>query len=212
MKKNDLLKQLMTAAPVIPVIVIDNPRRAVSLSRALVAGGLPAIEITLRTKNAVACIKAVAEEVEGAIAGAGTVLDASQMREVEKAGARFMVSPGMSAGLLSALGDCSVPMLPGVATASEMMTLGEAGFTYLKFFPAEAAGGANFLKSVASPLAQFRFCPTGGISPGNATEYLALPNVLCVGGSWVAPFDLVEAEDWKAIEALARAACGLKRA
>ncbi|MGB7288121.1 MAG: bifunctional 4-hydroxy-2-oxoglutarate aldolase/2-dehydro-3-deoxy-phosphogluconate aldolase [Salaquimonas sp.] len=211
MDKNAFLRKTMTAAPVIPVVVINDVKKAVGLARALVAGGLPAIEITLRTGNALECIKAVADEVEGAIAGAGTVLDHGQMKAVEAAGAKFMVSPGVSPKLLDAAKDCPVALLPGAATASEMMSLGEAGFSYLKFFPAEAAGGANYLKSIASPLPQFKICPTGGVSLSNALNYLNLPNVLCVGGSWVAPADLIEQEDWAGIEKLAREAAGLAK-
>ena len=207
MDKIVFLETTMLAAPVIPVVVIDNVKKAVGLARALVAGGLPAIEITLRTPNALDCIRAVALEVEGAIAGAGTVLDQTQMRAVEAAGAKFMVSPGTSPKLLDAAQDCPVALLPGAATASEMMYLGERGYTHLKFFPAEAAGGANYLKSIASPLPQFRICPTGGISLANARNYLSLPNVLCVGGSWVAPADLIERENWPEITRLAQQAC-----
>lgn len=199
----------MTAAPVIPVVVVDDPQTAVALARALVEGGLPAIEITLRTPRAVECIAAVSAEVEGAIAGAGTVLDRRQVEAVEKAGAKFMVSPGASPGLIAAASGSPVPLLPGTATASEMMQLGEAGFTHLKFFPAEAAGGASYLKSIASPLPQFRFCPTGGIGPENAGDYLRLPNVLCVGGSWVAPAGMIAAGDWAGITRLAREASGI---
>ena len=209
MTKNDSLKAIMSAAPVIPVVVVDDTGLAVKLARALVAGGLPAIEITLRTPNALDCIRAVASEVEGAIAGAGTVLDRGQIAAVEKAGAQFMVSPGAAPRLLEAAADTSVPLLPGAATASEMMALGEAGYTCLKFFPAEAAGGATYLKSIASPLPQFTICPTGGIDLAKAPTYLALPNVACVGGSWVAPANLMEAGDWAAIETLAREAAGL---
>ena len=207
MDKNNFLEATMLAAPVIPVVVIDDVKKAVGLARALVAGGLPAIEITLRTPNALDCIRAVALEVEGGIAGAGTVLDQTQMRAVEAAGAKFMVSPGTSPKLLDAAQDCPVALLPGAATASEMMYLRERGYTHLKFFPAEAAGGANYLKSIASPLPQFRICPTGGISLANARNYLSLPNVLCVGGSWVAPADLIERENWPEITRLAQQAC-----
>lgn len=212
MSKSDSLNAIMNAAPVIPVVVVDDPSIAVQLAEALVKGGLPAIEITLRTPNAIDCIRAVADEVEGAVSGAGTVLDAKQMAAVEKAGAKFMVSPGAAPELLRAAADCPVPLLPGSATASEMMALGEAGYTHLKFFPAEAAGGAAFLKSVASPLPQFTICPTGGITLQSAAGYLALPNVPCVGGSWVAPSGLMAKGDWAAIEALAREAVTLKTA
>ncbi len=207
MDKIVFLETTMLAAPVIPVVVIDDVKKAVGLARALVAGGLPAIEITLRTPNALDCIRAVADEVEGAITGAGTVLDMAQMKAVEAAGAKFMVSPGTSPKLLDAAEDCPVALLPGAATASEMMYLGERGYTHLKFFPAEAAGGANYLKSIASPLPQFRICPTGGISLANARSYLSLPNVLCVGGSWVAPGDLIDSENWPEITRLAQQAC-----
>ncbi|MFK7901999.1 MAG: bifunctional 4-hydroxy-2-oxoglutarate aldolase/2-dehydro-3-deoxy-phosphogluconate aldolase [Nitratireductor sp.] len=209
MSKKDFLQNLMTAAPVVPVVVIDDPKKAVDLAKALVAGGLPAIEITLRTPNALECIRAVAQEVEGAIAGAGTVLNAEQMAQVEKAGAKFMVSPGVSPNLLAAAKDCEVALLPGAATSSEMMTLGEHGFEHLKFFPAGAAGGANYLKSISSPLPQFKICPTGGVSLSNAMDYLSLPNVLCVGGSWVAPQKLIDANDWAGIEKLASDAAAL---
>jgi len=211
MDKNSVVEKTMLAAPVIPVVVIDDVQKSIGLAKALVAGGLPAIEITLRTPNALDCIKAVVQEVEGAIAGAGTVLDESQMNAVEAAGAKFMVSPGASPRLLDAADQCSVPLLPGAATSSEMMALGERGYTHLKFFPAEAAGGANYLKSIGSPLPQFKICPTGGVSLANASAYLALSNVLCVGGSWVAPTNLIERENWDAITKLAREASQLKR-
>ncbi len=210
MEKQAKVKSVMMAAPVIPVVIINDPRQAVGLARALVAGGLPAIEITLRTEHAIACIKAVADEVEGAIAGAGTVLNAQQFEAVAKAGAEFAVSPGASPKLLDAADDNAIPLLPGAATASEMMTLGERGYRHMKFFPAEAAGGAVYLKSLASPLSGFFICPTGGVSLANARDYLKLPNVLCVGGSWVAPNDLIEAGDWASIEAIAREAAGLQ--
>jgi 2-dehydro-3-deoxyphosphogluconate aldolase/(4S)-4-hydroxy-2-oxoglutarate aldolase len=210
--KQQQLETLMTVAPVIPVVIVDNPKQAVVMARALVAGGLPAIEVTLRTARALDCLTAIAAEVEGAIPGAGTVLQPSQIKAVEAAGAQFMVSPGTSPKLLDAAEDCKVPLLPGTATASEIMTLGERGYTHLKFFPASLAGGHAYLKALASPLPQFRFCPTGGISLANARDYLALPNVLCVGGSWVAPGDLVEMGDAYAISELARGAAALKTA
>ncbi len=211
MNKNEILEKTMLAAPVIPVVVINDVKKAIGLAKALVAGGLPAIEITLRTPNALDCIRAVAQEVEGAIAGAGTVLDIAQMKAVEAAGAKFMVSPGTAPKLLDAADDSPVALLPGAATASEMMQLGERGYTYLKFFPAEAAGGANYLKSISSPLPQFKICPTGGVSLSNAAHYLALPNVLCVGGSWVAPGGLIENEYWSEITKLAKEAAQLAR-
>jgi 2-dehydro-3-deoxyphosphogluconate aldolase/(4S)-4-hydroxy-2-oxoglutarate aldolase len=210
--KQNFLEAMMTAAPVVPVVIVDDPKKAVVMARALVAGGLPAIEVTLRTPGALECLAAIVAEVEGAIAGAGTVLDAGQVRAVEAAGARFMVSPGTSPRLLDAADESLVPLLPGTATASEMMALGERGYRHLKFFPASLAGGAPYLKALSSPLPQFRFCPTGGIGIANARDYLSLPNVLCVGGSWVAPAEAVEKGDSAAIEALARAAAALRPA
>lgn len=209
MSKQDFLHNLMSAAPVVPVVVVDDPKAAVSLAKALVAGGLPAIEITLRTPNALECIKAVAAEVEGAVTGAGTVLTKEQMVAVEKAGAKFMVSPGTSPNLLDAADDCPVALLPGAATSTEMMSLAERGYNHLKFFPAGAAGGPNYLKSIASPLPDFHICPTGGVSLSNAQDYLNIPTVLCVGGSWVAPKDLIAAGDWAGIEKIAKDAFNL---
>lgn len=209
MSKQDFIHSLMTAAPVIPVVVINDPKAAVSLAKALVAGGLPAIEITLRTPRALECIKAVADEVEGAIAGAGTVLNKDDIAAVEKAGAKFMVSPGTAPNLLAAAKDTQVALLPGAATGSEMMALGELGYEHMKFFPAGAAGGPNYLKSIGGPLPDFKICPTGGVSLSNAKDYLALPNVLCVGGSWVAPSDLIAAGDWAGIEKIAKDAFAL---
>ncbi len=216
MTKNQIARQqslesIMKAAPVIPVVIVDDPAKAVVMARALVAGGLPAIEVTLRTARALDCLAAIATQVEGAIAGAGTVLDPSHVKAVEAAGAKFMVSPGVSPKLLDAAEDSPVPLLPGTATASEMMALGERGYRHLKFFPASVAGGAPYLKALSSPLPQFRFCPTGGVSISNAREYLSLPNVPCVGGSWVAPAEAIEKGDAAAIEALAREAAALRQ-
>jgi len=205
------IDRIMAAAPVIPVVVIDDPKAAISLARALVAGGIPAIEITLRTPNALACLAAIASDVEGAIPGAGTVLTPAQVDAVEKADARFMVSPGAAPKLLEAAVDSPLPLLPGAATASEMMALAEAGYTHLKFFPASVAGGPAYLNALASPLPHVRFCPTGGVSPGNARDYLALPNVLCVGGSWLAPADRIAEQDWAGITRLATEAAALAR-
>lgn len=203
------IEAVLKLAPVVPVLVIEDPATAVPLARALVAGGLKAIEVTLRTEGAMEAIRAVAAEVEGAVVGAGTVLTAAQVDQSVEAGARFMVSPGAAPGLLAAVADCPAPLLPGSASASEAMGLLERGYFFQKFFPAEPAGGAAYLKSLASPLAAVRFCPTGGISRETAGRYLSLPNVVCVGGSWVAPGDKVAAGDWAAIEALARDACEL---
>jgi 2-dehydro-3-deoxyphosphogluconate aldolase/(4S)-4-hydroxy-2-oxoglutarate aldolase len=206
------LASILSAAPVVPVLTIDDWKSAVPIARALVAGGLPAIEITLRTPAALKAIRAVAAEVEGAFAGAGTVLSRAQLEEAAEAGARFAVSPGASPGLLASAAGSALPLLPGAATASEAMALLELGYSLQKFFPAEAAGGTALLKALAAPLPGVRFCPTGGIDAKNARTYLALPNVICVGGSWVALKDAVEKGDWARIEALAREAAGLRQA
>ena len=210
MDRNAVLEPVLAAAPVVPVLTIEDASTAVPLARALVKGGLPAIEITLRTAAALDAVKAVAAQVEGAFAGAGTVLDAAQLRQAEAAGAVFAVSPGASPGLLDAAADSPVPLLPGAATASEAMALSERGYEILKFFPAGPAGGIAYLKSLAAPLPGIRFCPTGGVSAQNAQDYLRLDNVICVGGSWVAPQDAIAAGDWRRIEELARQAAGLK--
>lgn len=203
------IEVVLRLAPVVPVLVIEDARTAVPLARALVAGGLKAIEVTFRTKAALESIRAIADEVEGAVVGAGTVLTPAQVDQAVEAGCVFMVSPGASLDLLSAVRDCPVPLLPGAATASEAMTLLEQGYPVQKFFPAEPGGGVAYLKALASPLAGVTFCPTGGIARESAGRYLALPNVVCVGGSWVAPADKVAAGAWDAIEALARDAAGL---
>jgi 2-dehydro-3-deoxyphosphogluconate aldolase / (4S)-4-hydroxy-2-oxoglutarate aldolase len=198
-------------APVIPVLTIDRLADAVPLARALVAGGLPVLEITFRTGVALEALAAIAREVPEAIVGAGTVLDETQLRQALDAGARFGVSPGCTAALAKAVRASGLPFLPGVQTVSEALALREQGFRLLKFFPADAAGGTTWLKAVAAPLAGLRFCPTGGIGIETAPAYLALPNVACVGGSWVAPRDAVAASDWSRIEHLAAAAAALKR-
>ncbi|MCF2125379.1 bifunctional 4-hydroxy-2-oxoglutarate aldolase/2-dehydro-3-deoxy-phosphogluconate aldolase [Strepomyces sp. STD 3.1] len=200
---------VLDLAPVVPVVVVDDLADAVPLARALVAGGLPAIEVTLRTPVAVDAIRAIADEVPGAVAGAGTVITPDQVGEVVAAGARFLVSPGWTDVLLDAMRASGVPFLPGVSTTSEVVALLERGVREMKFFPAEAAGGTAYLKALAAPLPQARFCPTGGIGPGSAPEYLALPNVGCVGGSWMLPKDAVADRDWGRVEALARAAAAL---
>ncbi|MCP4071482.1 MAG: bifunctional 4-hydroxy-2-oxoglutarate aldolase/2-dehydro-3-deoxy-phosphogluconate aldolase [Hyphomicrobiales bacterium] len=209
MEKDKIIKRVMTAAPVIPVVTVHDVGKAVELAKALVAGGLPSIEVTLRTPNAIEAIRAIADEVEGALAGAGTVLTSQQVRAVETAGADFMVSPGFAPDLLAAANDSPLPLLPGISSASEAMHLGELGYTCLKFFPAGPAGGPAYLKSIGAPLPQFSFCPTGGINSENASQYLELSNVLCVGGSWVAPSSLVNAGDWAAITKLASEAASL---
>ncbi|MEU5139507.1 bifunctional 4-hydroxy-2-oxoglutarate aldolase/2-dehydro-3-deoxy-phosphogluconate aldolase [Streptomyces sp. NPDC021139] len=200
---------VLDLAPVVPVVVVDDLADAVPLARALVAGGLPAIEVTLRTPVALDAIRAIADEVPGAVVGAGTVITAEQVAEVVAAGARFLVSPGWTDTLLEAMRASGVPFLPGVSTTSEVVALLERGVREMKFFPAEAAGGTAYLKALAAPLPQARFCPTGGISAASAPEYLALPNVGCVGGSWMLPKDAVAGRDWGRVEALAREAAAL---
>ncbi|MFF8353983.1 bifunctional 4-hydroxy-2-oxoglutarate aldolase/2-dehydro-3-deoxy-phosphogluconate aldolase [Streptomyces chartreusis] len=204
------MTSVLDLAPVVPVVVIDDPSDAVPLARALVAGGLPAIEVTLRTPAALEAITAVAEAVPDAVVGAGTVITPEQVRLAVTAGARFLVSPGWTDLLLEAMRASGVPYLPGVSTTSEVVALLERGVREMKFFPAEAAGGTAYLKSLNGPLPQARFCPTGGIGPATAPDYLALPNVGCVGGSWMLPADAVAARDWERVTALARAAAGLR--
>lgn len=203
-----LLKQTLSLAPVVPVLIINDLASAVPMAQALVAGGLPVLEITLRTPVALAAMEAMAK-VEGAIVGAGTVRDAGHIKSSIDAGAQFMVSPGISPKLLEAADDVDVPLLPGATSASEVMALAEHGYKYMKFFPAEAMGGAPVLKAIGAPLPDIMFCPTGGIGLGNARDYLSLSNVICVGGSWVAPNDAVAAGDWSRVETLAREAAGL---
>ena len=207
---SDIIAKIFAAAPVIPVLTIDRIEDAQPLARALVAGGLPALEITLRTDIALEAIAAIAE-VEGAIAGVGTLLTALQVKTAKESGATFGVSPGTTHSLISATNEFDLPLLPGAATATEAMSLLEQGFTFQKFFPAEAAGGASALGALAGPLPQITFCPTGGITPKNAKDYLALPNTLCVGGSWIAPKALIVAGAWDEITKIARRAAGLLR-
>ena len=208
--KQAQVETTMRLAAVIPVVIIDDAKAAVPMARALVAGGIPAIEVTLRTPAALDAIRAIAAEVEGAVIGVGTVLSEKDLKAAEQAGARFAVSPGVSPRLLDAADDSALPLLPGAATASEAMTLLERGYRFLKFFPAVPAGGAKLLAAWASPLPQIRFCPTGGISLSNAQDFLALPNVLCVGGSWLTPADKLKSGDWAGIELLAREAAALR--
>ncbi|TXS45062.1 bifunctional 4-hydroxy-2-oxoglutarate aldolase/2-dehydro-3-deoxy-phosphogluconate aldolase [Streptomyces sp. uw30] len=205
------MTSVLDLAPVVPVVVVDDPSDAVPLARALVAGGLPAIEVTLRTPAALEAIRAVADAVPEAVVGAGTVITPEQVTRAVTAGARFLVSPGWTDLLLEAMRASGVPYLPGVSTTSEVVALLERGVREMKFFPAEAAGGTAYLKSLNGPLPQARFCPTGGIGPATAPDYLALPNVGCVGGSWMLPADAVAARDWGRVEALAREAAGLGR-
>ncbi len=209
--KTEKLLSLLNGQPVIPVLKIDDADDAVPLARALARGGLKVIEITLRTPSALESIRRAAAEVPEAVVGAGTILNAQQFDEAAKAGSKFIVSPGVTLNLLSAAADSEVPLLPGAITPGEIMTAQEAGLDFLKFFPAEQAGGAPFLKSLASPFAGIRFCPTGGVSQKNVGDYLSLSNVICVGGSWVAPDDLLKAKDWAGIETLAREASTLRK-
>ncbi|PBB92971.1 keto-deoxy-phosphogluconate aldolase [Mesorhizobium sp. WSM3864] len=207
--KTEKLLSLLNGQPVIPVLKIANVADAVPLARALSRGGLRAIEITLRTADALEAIRRVAAEVEDAVVGGGTILDAKQFDEAARAGSKFIVSPGITGQLLDAAKDSPVPLLPGAITPGEIMAAREAGLRFLKFFPAEQSGGIASLKAFASPLADVKFCPTGGITAKNAADYLSLPNVICVGGSWVAPDEFIKAGKWDEIEALAREASKL---
>lgn len=195
------LDEIMDRGPVIPVLVIEREADAVPLARALLAGGVGVLEVTLRTPDALACIRRILDEVEGAVVGAGTVLNRRDLDAAEEAGAVFTVSPGLTEELARA--DRSVPLLPGVATPAEAMRAADAGFTRLKFFPAVPAGGVAMLKAMSGPLPHLRFCPTGGIEAATAPEFLALANVPCVGGSWLAPAGAVRGGDWSEISRLA---------
>jgi 2-dehydro-3-deoxyphosphogluconate aldolase/(4S)-4-hydroxy-2-oxoglutarate aldolase len=204
------IARVCALAPVIPVLVLDDAARAAHLARALIAGGLPVLEVTLRTPAALDAIREMAR-VEGGLVGAGTLLTPADVMAAREAGATFGVSPGATDRLLDACEDADLPLLAGCATVSEAMRLLDRGYSVAKFFPAEVAGGVAALKALAAPLPRMRFCPTGGISSANAQAYLALPNVLCVGGSWVAPADRIAAADWDAITRLATAAAALPR-
>jgi 2-dehydro-3-deoxyphosphogluconate aldolase / (4S)-4-hydroxy-2-oxoglutarate aldolase len=197
---------LLDIVPVIPVVVVHDAGDAVPIAKALVSGGLPIIELTLRTPAALNAVERIAAEVPDIIVGAGTIVDAGQPKQALAAGAQFLVSPGSTPDLRAAMRDTGLPHLPGVATVSEVMALLEDGYTDMKFFPAEAAGGAKYLKAIHAPVPAARFCPTGGISPTNVAEYLATPNVGCVGGSWLTPADAVDRHDWAHISDLARKA------
>ena len=201
-------RDMRGSVPVIPVIGVDAPGDARPLAEALVAGGLNVLEVTLRTEAALQAIWDMSD-VPGAVVGAGTVLNAPDMAAAKAAGARFAVSPGATPALIEAAKSQAMPFLPGAVTSSEVMALRDRGYDFLKFFPAEAAGGRAALKGIGGPIRDVAFCPTGGIGPTNAPDYLALPNVACVGGSWVCPPELMAAHDWPAIEALARAASQL---
>jgi 2-dehydro-3-deoxyphosphogluconate aldolase/(4S)-4-hydroxy-2-oxoglutarate aldolase len=203
-------REIAALAPIIPVLVVEDAAHAQPLAMALVAGGLPALEVTLRTPAALDVIREMAK-VPGGVVGAGTLLTPADVQAAKEAGAQFGVSPGATDRLLAACEEADLPLLPGAATASEAMRLLERGYTMLKFFPAEASGGAPALKAIGAPIPQIAFCPTGGVSMKNANDYLSLPNVLCAGGSWVAPKDAVESGDWTRIESLAREAAALPR-
>jgi 2-dehydro-3-deoxyphosphogluconate aldolase/(4S)-4-hydroxy-2-oxoglutarate aldolase len=202
-------RDLALRSPVIPVITVSDPDTAVPLAEALVAGGLPVLEVTLRTPVALDAITAMGA-VPGAVVGAGTVLSPADLRAAKSAGARFAVSPGSSAALIEASVSEALPLLPGGVTATEVMALIHRGYTMAKFFPAEASGGAASVKALGAPLPQIAFCPTGGVTPDNARDYLALPNVVCVGGSWMLPGEKIASGDWDGVERLARTAAALR--
>jgi 2-dehydro-3-deoxyphosphogluconate aldolase/(4S)-4-hydroxy-2-oxoglutarate aldolase len=201
-------QSILTRAPVIPVLAIDEVEVAVDLARALVDGGLPVLEVTLRTNAALAAVEAIAEALPQATIGVGTVTAAGQVQSAQSAGAQFLVSPGLTQSVAARAQTLGLPLLPGVMTPSEAMAAVEAGFEHLKFFPATAGGGIDMLKALAGPFPQLRFCPTGGLTPDNHLSFLRLDNVLCVGGSWVAPADAVAARDWPRIQSLAATASG----
>lgn len=203
--------EVMGDAPVIPVIVLSDVAHAVPLARALVAGGIRMLEVTLRTPAALACIEAIAREVPEAVAGAGTVRSAADARAAAAAGAQFAVSPGYTHAVGRACQALGLPLLPGVATGSEIMAAQEDGYDALKFFPAMQAGGPAMLKAWQGPFGDVRFCPTGGVTPANAAEFLSLPNVVCVGGSWLTPADAMAQGDWARMTQLAREAAALRR-
>lgn len=201
-------RDICALAPVVPVLTIPDASKAEGLARALVAGGLPALEVTLRTPDALDAIRAMSK-VDGGVVGAGTIMSAEDVVAAKRAGALFGVSPGSSKRILDKAEEVGLPMLPGAATATEIMALLDRGYTMLKFFPAEASGGAPALGAFAGPIPQVTFCPTGGVSLKNVEAYLSLPNTVCVGGSWVAPAKMIEAENWEGIESLASQAASL---
>ncbi|MFK4752776.1 MULTISPECIES: bifunctional 4-hydroxy-2-oxoglutarate aldolase/2-dehydro-3-deoxy-phosphogluconate aldolase [Oceanospirillaceae] len=204
------IDDLVALAPVIPVLKIEHLEDAVPLAQALVDGGLPVLEITLRSDAALDAIRAICKEVKGARVGAGTVTNVTNLQAAIDAGSEFIFTPGATPALLAGAIAANIPMVPGIQTVSEMMTAMDFGYRRFKFFPAAAAGGTAILKSIAGPFPEVRFCPTGGIRPANANEYLCLSNVMCVGGTWLTPDDLLEAKDWDGIRELARAARSLR--
>lgn len=203
-------RSLLDLVPVVPVVVLDDLDTAVPVARALADGGVPVVELTLRTPVALEAIRRIADEVPEVLIGAGTVVEPGQAKRAADAGAQFLVSPGSTPRLLDEMAQTGLPCLPGVATVSEMLALLDRGITEMKLFPAEAVGGRALLKAVASPVAAVRFCPTGGITPATAPDYLALPNVGCVGGSWLTPADALARQDWAAVRDLAAASTTLR--
>lgn len=199
-------EEIFSQGPVVPVLVIKDVAHAVPLAKALIAGGIRVLEVTLRTDAALEVIAKIAQEVPEAIIGAGTVTNREQLQQVIDAGAKFAISPGMTSDLLKAGNEGSIALIPGISSISELMTAADHGYTHLKFFPAEASGGVKALKAIGGPFPDIAFCPTGGISPSNYTEYLALPNVRCAGGSWLAPEDAMANGDWDKITELAKKA------
>jgi 2-dehydro-3-deoxyphosphogluconate aldolase/(4S)-4-hydroxy-2-oxoglutarate aldolase len=195
--------EIFNQGPVVPVLVIEHLEDALPIAEALLKGGVNVLEVTLRTPAAMAIIEAIARELPEAYVGAGTVTNRQQLAAVTEAGAKFAISPGLTADLLEAGSEGSIPLIPGVSNISDLMKANDAGYDHLKFFPAEAAGGVKALKSIAGPFPSTVFCPTGGIGPNNYKEYLALPNVKCVGGSWLAPVDVIEEKKWHIISELA---------
>lgn len=198
--------EVFAAGPVVPVLVINDVEKAVPLAKALMAGGIKVLEVTLRTPVALDVIKRIATEVPEALIGAGTVTNAQQLKDVVEAGAKFAISPGMTAELLQAGKECEVPLIPGISSTSDLMKAKDAGYTHMKFFPAEASGGVKAIKSISGPFPDVTFCPTGGISLANYKDYLTLKNVACVGGSWVSPDEAINNGDWEQITKLAKEA------
>ncbi|MCP3702471.1 MAG: bifunctional 4-hydroxy-2-oxoglutarate aldolase/2-dehydro-3-deoxy-phosphogluconate aldolase, partial [Alteromonas sp.] len=199
-------EEIFAAGPVVPVLVINDVEKAVPLAKALMEGGIKVLEVTLRTPAAIDVIKRIAQEVPDSLIGAGTVTNAQQLKAVVEAGAKFAISPGMTADLLKAGMDSEIPLIPGISSTSDLMKGKDAGYTHMKFFPAEASGGVKAIKSISGPFPDVTFCPTGGIGPNNYNDYLALNNVKCVGGSWLAPDDAIESGDWARITQLAKEA------
>jgi 2-dehydro-3-deoxyphosphogluconate aldolase/(4S)-4-hydroxy-2-oxoglutarate aldolase len=210
--KPSTLRDYLSRAPVIPVVTLDDTRQSIDLAQALVGAGLPMIEVTLRTPGALDAISAIAKAVPEAIVAAGTVIDPGQIAEVADAGAKFIVTPGTPLRLAERLREAPIPVMPGCSTVSEAMTLSDLGFEILKFFPAAASGGAAWLKSIHGPLPKLSFCPTGGVDLASAPAYLALPNVPCVGGTWMTPSDALKAGDFSRIGRLASEAASLRKA